>query len=60
MDMKTKINMCFFMSMMFILIKIEIGIDINNDELFENTWECKRKNSWSSLVTWSSAKFKCA
>jgi hypothetical protein len=43
MDMKTKINMCFFMSMIFILIKIKIDIDINNDELFETTWECKRK-----------------
>ncbi len=41
--MKTKINMCFFMSMIFILIKIKIDIDINNDELFETTWECKRK-----------------
>jgi hypothetical protein len=41
MDMKTKINMCFFMSMIFILIKIDI--DINNDELFETTWEHKRE-----------------
>jgi hypothetical protein len=35
MDMKRKINMCFFMSMIFILIQIKIEIDINNDELLE-------------------------
>jgi hypothetical protein len=43
MDMKTKNNICFFMSMIFILIKIKIDIDINNDELFETTWELKSK-----------------
>jgi hypothetical protein len=27
--------MCFFMSMIFILIQIEFNFDINNDELVE-------------------------
>ncbi len=31
------------MSMIFILIKIKIDIEINNDELFETTWEHKEK-----------------
>jgi hypothetical protein len=33
MDMKKQIYMCFFMSMIFILIEIKFDIDINNDEL---------------------------
>jgi hypothetical protein len=36
MDMKREINMCLFMSLIFILIKIKFDIDINNDELFGN------------------------
>jgi hypothetical protein len=35
MDMKKKISMCLFMSMIFILIQIKFDIDINNDELLE-------------------------
>jgi hypothetical protein len=32
MDIKKQINMCLFMSMIFIWIKIKFEIDINNDE----------------------------
>jgi hypothetical protein len=35
MDMKKQINMCLFMSMIFILIQIKFDIDMNNDELLE-------------------------
>jgi hypothetical protein len=35
MDMKKNINMCLFMSVIFILIQIKFEININNDELFE-------------------------
>ncbi len=31
------------MSMMFMLNQIEFDIEINNDELFENIWEYKKK-----------------
>jgi hypothetical protein len=41
MDMKKKINMCLFISMIFILIQIKFDININNDELLENIWEHK-------------------
>jgi hypothetical protein len=43
MDMKKKINMCLFISMIFILIKIKFDININNDELLENIWEHKKR-----------------
>ncbi len=33
--------MCLFMSMIFILIQIKFGIEINNDKLLETTWEQK-------------------
>jgi hypothetical protein len=43
MDMKMQINMCIFMSIMFILIQIKFDIDINNDELLETIWKHKKK-----------------
>jgi hypothetical protein len=43
MDMKRKINVCFFMSMIFILIQIKLEIDINNDELLETIQKHKKK-----------------
>jgi hypothetical protein len=43
MDMKKKINMCLFISMIFTLIQIKFDININNDELLENIWEHKGK-----------------
>jgi hypothetical protein len=42
MDMKRQINMCIFMSTIFILILIKFDIDINNDELLETIWEHKK------------------
>jgi hypothetical protein len=33
MNMKRQINMCLFMSIIFILIKIKFDIDVNNGEL---------------------------
>jgi hypothetical protein len=44
MDMKRQINMCVFMSMIFILIKIKVDIDINNDELLIIIWEHNEEN----------------
>ncbi len=38
MDIKKQINMCPFMSMTFILIKIKMDIEINNDEFLIITW----------------------
>jgi hypothetical protein len=32
MNMKRQINMCFFMSMIFILVKIKFDVNINNNE----------------------------
>jgi hypothetical protein len=43
MDMKRQINMCLFMSMIFILIEIKFDIDINNDELLITIWEINRR-----------------
>jgi hypothetical protein len=43
MDMKRQINMCLFMSMLFISIQIKFDIDINNDELLKTTWKYKEK-----------------
>jgi hypothetical protein len=43
MDMKRQINMCLFMSMIFILIEIKFDIDINNDELLVIMWEHNKK-----------------
>jgi hypothetical protein len=34
--MKRQINMCLFMSMIFILIKNKFNFDINNDETIDN------------------------
>jgi hypothetical protein len=35
MDMKRQIDMCFLMSMIFILVQIKFDIDLNNDELLK-------------------------
>jgi hypothetical protein len=43
MDMKKQINMCFFMSMKYILIKIKFDIDINNNELYKTIWKHEKK-----------------
>jgi hypothetical protein len=43
-DMKRQINMCLFMSKLFILIKIKIDIYIYNEELLETMWKHKKKN----------------
>jgi hypothetical protein len=58
MDMKKQISMCIFMSMLFILIKMKIDIDINNDELLTIIWEhCKTESL--SLVVHSNVEPKC-
>jgi hypothetical protein len=44
MDMKNQINMCPFMSMIFILLQIKIDIYINNDELLETICLNIKKN----------------
>jgi len=44
MDMKRQINMCIFMSMIFILIEITSDIDTNNDELLI-IWEHNKKET---------------
>jgi hypothetical protein len=38
MDIKKQINMCLFMSMTLILIKIKFDIEIHNDEFLIITW----------------------
>jgi len=43
MDMKRKINLYLFMSMIFILIEIKFDIDISNDELLIIIWEYNEK-----------------
>ncbi len=43
---KYKINMCFFMFIIFILIQFHI--DINNDELLETIWEHNRERKKKS------------
>jgi hypothetical protein len=43
MDMKKQIDMCLFMSMKSILIKIKIDIDINIDELLKTIKKHKKK-----------------
>jgi hypothetical protein len=45
MDMERQINMCLFMSMIFILIEIKFDIDINNDELLIIIWEHNKKEN---------------
>jgi hypothetical protein len=46
-DMKSQINMCLFMFVTFILIKIKIKkeIDISKDELLETMWEHKKRKN---------------
>lgn len=45
--MKSQINMCLFMFVTFILIKIKIKkeIDISKDELLETMWEHKKRKN---------------
>jgi hypothetical protein len=43
MDMQKQINMCIFMSTIFILIQSKFDIDINNDELLKTIWKHKTK-----------------
>jgi hypothetical protein len=52
MDMKREINMCLFMSKIFILIQTKFDIDINNDEPLEPYENIQKsfKNSSLSLV----------
>jgi hypothetical protein len=58
--MKREINMCFFMSIIFILIQIKFDIDINNDELKETIWEHKKreKQNWLSLIVHRNVELK--
>jgi hypothetical protein len=44
-DMKSQINMCIFMFMIFILIEIKFDIDIHNDELLIIIWEHIKKEN---------------
>lgn len=61
MDMQRQINMCFFISIIFVTIQIKFEIDMdintNDDELLKIISERKRgkkKKSWLSLiVVWS-------
>jgi hypothetical protein len=50
MDMKRQISMCLFISMLFIIIKMQFDIDINNDELLTIIWEHCKKESLSLVV----------
>jgi hypothetical protein len=52
-NMKRQINMCLFMSKIFILIQIKFDIHINNEKLLETMWKHKKKKSWSSLLVHS-------
>jgi len=45
MDIKRQINMCLFMSMIFILIEVKFDIDINNDELLIVIWKHNKKEN---------------
>jgi len=45
MDIKKKISICLFMSMIFILIEIKFDIDINNDELLIIIWELNKEEN---------------
>jgi len=45
MDMKRKIYMFLFMSMIFILCEIKFDIDINNNELLIIIWEPNKKEN---------------
>jgi hypothetical protein len=45
MDMKRQINMCHFMSMIYILIEIKLDIDVNNDGLLIIIWEHNKKEN---------------
>jgi hypothetical protein len=52
--------MCFFMSIIFILIQIKFDIDINNDELKEIIWEHKKREqqNWLSLIVHTNVELK--
>jgi hypothetical protein len=43
-------NMCIFMSMIFILIQIKFYIDINNDELLETIYGNIRKEKKNLII----------
>jgi len=45
MNMKRQINMCVFMSMIFILIEIKFDIDTNNDKLLIIIWKHNKKEN---------------
>jgi len=45
MDIKRQINMCLFMSIIFILVEIKFDIDKNNDELSIIIWEYNKKEN---------------
>jgi hypothetical protein len=48
--MKKDINICFFLSIIFILIKIKIDIDINNEKWLETIWKHERKKKKKNLI----------
>jgi hypothetical protein len=53
--MKSQINMCIFMFVIFILIEIKFDIHINNDELLIIIWEHNKKENcqWKCITMWS-------
>jgi hypothetical protein len=55
MDMKKQINMCIFMSMIFLLMEIKFDIHINKDELLIIIWEHNKKENCDlyCIATWS-------
>jgi hypothetical protein len=50
MDMKRQMKMCFFISMMFILIHMKFEIHISNDELLEIIWKHKKWGGKKELI----------
>jgi len=59
MNMKRQINMCFFMSMIFILVKTKFDMNMNNNEPLKTIWKHKKKKkSWWLLMVSSNAKPK--
>jgi hypothetical protein len=50
MDMKRQINcLIFLMFTRFLLIQIKFDIDINNDKLWENIWEQKKREKINKI-----------
>jgi hypothetical protein len=59
MNMKRQIKMCFFTSMIFILVKIKLDMNINNNEPLKTIWKQKKKKKcWWLLIVRSNAKPK--